>query len=877
MKASEIRSRYLEFFRKRGHTVEKSDSLVPENDPSVLFTGAGMNQFKDMFLGKGNKPYVRAATSQKCMRTGDLENVGRTPSHHTFFEMLGNFSFGDYFKAEMIPWAWEFCTQDLRIDPARLNVTVYQDDSEALEIWAKIIPRERIFKGDAKDNFWPANAPTDGPNGPCGPCSEIYFDRGEQYGCGKPDCTPLCNRCKRHIEIWNLVFTQFDRQADGSLPPLPRKNIDTGMGLERVAATLQGVPTNFDTDLFRPLIRRIEEITGKVYAPEGADTPRFRRIADHARAVTFLIGDGVQPGNTEREYVVRRLLRRACDDGRSLGMRDAWVYRLVPAVCEAMGEAYPGIVERRENIARIVKAEEEHYDRTLEAAAEVMEREFARVKGARGAEFSAQVAFDLHATHGYPFEQLEVLAKERGVGIDRAGYAALMDEHVKKSGRATSEQVFALGPLAKIKPHVKPTQFLGYSELSGTAVVKGIIVGSDTVDGAGAETSVRVILDRTPFYAESGGQVGDSGFLRGDGVEVRVEETKKVEGYFLHHGKVQKGTLKPGMSLQAAVDVERRRAIERNHTGTHILNNALRAVLGKHVEQAGSLVAPDRLRFDFNHFQALTRDELRRIENTVNERIMENAAVSTAEMPMAQAKSLGALMFFQDKYGDVVRVVSVGDWSRELCGGTHVPAAGAIGYFHITGEGSVAGGVRRIEAVTGLGAVQAVMALEDRVQAASMMLNTPSSKLPSRIQELLDELQVLKREQERARRAAAADEAGGLVGKAFPAGGEKAVVEQLQGRSADDLRGMIDTLVKDSKLAAAALGSVFEDKPVLVIGVRADLVGKLDAGAIAKEAGKAMGAGGGGKKDFAQCGGKDPARVPAGLDAARAAIRKALG
>lgn len=876
MKASEIRSRYLRFFEKKGHTIEKSDSLVPENDPTVLFTGAGMNQFKDMFLGKGNKPYRRATTSQKCLRTGDLDNVGKTPSHHTFFEMLGNFSFGDYFKAEAIPWAWEFCTKELAIDPARLTVTVYENDQEAYDIWAKIIPKEKLFRGDAKDNFWPANAPKDGPNGPCGPCSEIYFDRGAKYGCSTTDCGPLCPKCKRHIEIWNLVFTQFDRQDGGVLAPLKNKNIDTGMGLERTVATLQGVPTNFDTDLFQPIIRRIEDITGKQYLQEGPDTPRFRRIADHARAMTFVIGDGVTPGNEGREYVLRRIIRRAADDGKRLGMRDAWLYRLVPAVGEAMGDQYPEIVERRENVARIVKAEEEQYAATLEAAQGIIEREVTRLKGAKARSFSGDVAFDLHQTHGLPIDQLTEILKEREIPVDRKRYDELMEEHRKKSAAQAAGDVFSLGPLGKIKPTVATTKFCGYDAMQGTATVKAIIVGNDVVDGAGPETAVRVVLDQTPFYAESGGQVGDAGVLKGDGVEVRIEETKKTEGYWLHAGKVLRGTLRPGLRVEAQVEVDRRWAIMRNHTGTHILHNALRTVLGKHVEQAGSLVAPDRLRFDFSHFQALTRDEVRRIETCVNERIMENAPVTWREMPMAEAKNLGAMMFFQDKYGDIVRVVSVGDWSRELCGGTHVPSAGTIGYFHIVSEGSVAGGTRRIEAVTGAGAVAHALQVEDRVNTAATMLNAPPSKLPGRIQELLDEVQALRREHEKARRAAAADEAGGLSAKAFQAGPEKAVVELLKDKSADDLRSMIDKLVKEQKIAVAALGSVFEEKPVLVVGVRQDLTAKLDAGAIAKDAGKAMGAGGGGKKDLAQCGGKDPTKVPAGLDAARAAILRLL-
>jgi alanyl-tRNA synthetase len=876
MRADVIRDKYLRFFENRGHAVVKSDSLVPENDPTVLFTGAGMNQFKDMFLGKGNKPYSRATSSQKCVRTGDMENVGRTPSHHTFFEMLGNFSFGDYFKAEAIPWAWEFCTKELAIDASRLYVTVYEEDDEAREIWAKIIDPKRIFRGNAKDNFWPANALNDGPNGPCGPCSEIYFDRGDRYGCGRPDCTPLCEHCKRYIEIWNLVFTQFDRQDGGKLAPLPRKNIDTGMGFERVVATLQGVPTNFDTDLFQPIIKRIEEITGRAYRQEGEDTPRFRRIADHVRAATFMISDGVVPGKEGRDYVERRILRRAADDGRSLGMKEPWLFRLVPAVCDAMGRAYPELLDRRENIARIVKAEEERYDESRERSMEIIEKEVARLRGAKGSVFSGEVAFQLHDTYGFPHEQLESILRERKLTVDNARFEKLMEEQRTRSRKDAPGQVFAVGPLGKIKPTTAPTRFLGYEALESDVTVRALIAGGDVAESADAGTELRVVLDRTPFYAESGGQVGDAGSLSGEGFEVEIHDTTKMEGYWLHAGRVRRGTVRAGTKARATVDAERRRAVERNHTGTHVLHNALRTILGRHVEQAGSLVAPDRLRFDFSHFQAVSRDEIRRIENYVNERIMENAPVTWSEMPIAEAKKLGALMFFADKYGDVVRLVSVGDWSRELCGGTHVRAAGSIGYFHIVSEGSVAGGTRRIEAVTGMGAVQGALALEDRLQSAAALVSAPPAKLATRIQEIVDELQVLKREHEKARRSAAADEAGALATKAFAAGAEKVVIEQLEGRSAEDLRTMIDKLVKEQKLGVVVLGSVFQDKPVVVIGVRQDLTAKIGADALAKDVGKAMGAGGGGKKDFAQCGGKDPSKVPAGLQAARAAVASAL-
>lgn len=715
MNSNEIRKKFLEFFRSKGHTVVSSDSLVPANDPSLLFTGAGMNQFKDYFLGL-KKEMTRAASCQKCFRTGDVEQVGRTPSHLTFFEMLGNFSFGDYFKKEAVLWAWEFMTQELKIAPERLWVTVYESDDEAEQIWKNEVkfPAKRIVRLGAKDNFWPSNAPTDGPNGPCGPCSEIHYD----YGCctiGKKcpapdDCKPGCP-CGRFVEVWNLVFTQYDRQPDGSLKDLPSKNIDTGMGLERLTAVMQDKMSVFETDLFQPLVEAVETLvrssTGSertepvTVSSSNRDRTSIYAIADHVRALTFLVGDGVLPSNEGRGYVLRMLLRKAARAGMARGLTKPFLYQLVPAVTAAMQEPYPDLAARRETIRGAILAEEERFHQMLKEKLPLLREEIKALKGL----LSAEAAARFYDTHGISFEEITAECSEAGVmPPPRAEFDQALEELQAKSKSVSgfSKDIFAkdelLGLVATIR---QPSEFIGYAGLVGEGKILAIIQENRFVDEAKAPAKVGVILDKTPFYGESGGQVGDTGLLEGRDGKLKVLDTQRVGNVLVHQAEVVEGKIRKADLVDGLVDSHRRLKVAQNHTATHLLHAALRRVLGSHVMQAGSLVAPDHLRFDFSHPQAVPRRDLEAVESLIREWVEKNLGVSVAEMPVAEARRAGATALFGEKYGDTVRVVSIGDVSKELCGGTHLTASGEVGCFTVAGEGSVAAGVRRVEAVTG--------------------------------------------------------------------------------------------------------------------------------------------------------------------------------
>ncbi len=773
----EIRERFLDFFRKRGHTVHPSDSLVPSNDPSLLFTGAGMNQFKDMFLGRGTLPFKRAATVQKCLRTGDLESVGRTARHHTFFEMLGNFSFGDYFKREAISWAWQFVNQEMNIPADKLTISVYKDDDEAFDIWNDEIglPPGKIRRLGEADNFWPANAPSQGPNGPCGPCSEIYYDFGAKHGCGSPDCDITCG-CNRYVEIWNLVFTQFDRRDGGALEPLPQKNIDTGAGLERFGAVLQGVHSNFETDVFRAIIAAGCHVLGLTYTPGTEQSSRLRRIADHVRALTFCIADNALPSKEGRGYVVRRILRTALRDGVQLGHPQAFLHKLVPAVVEVMKKGYPSLVERRDVIEKVVKTEEEGFLRTLEKGNELIAEAIARLRKEGKDTLPGEDAFKLSDTYGFPIEMTEQILRDHRIKVDRVRFENLMEEARKISGGATTDKIFVGGALGKMKEEkVSVTEFLGYGvavaelpkphdatvlriakigsrkEYDGskkdlTAFTKMLGSESSTlVESAGEGADVAVLLDRTPFYGEGGGQVGDAGTISADGLQVAIEDCKKPDHLHLHLGRVTKGTLKVGQKVKVAIDAARRLDVMRNHTGTHILQAALRAVLGPHVQQAGSVVEPDRLRFDFSHFQAVTPEEIRKIEDWVNGAVFADHPVSKVELSMDEAKAKGAIAFFGEKYGDRVRVVTVGpSLSVELCGGTHLEHAGTIGSFRITSESSIGSGIRRIEAVTGRQAVELAREQDAALGELARLLKSPKPDVPKKVLKLLEEMAKLK-------------------------------------------------------------------------------------------------------------------------------------
>jgi alanyl-tRNA synthetase len=897
----EIRERYLDFFKKRGHTVYPSDSLVPPNDPSLLFTGAGMNQFKDMFLGRGTLPFKRATTSQKCLRTGDLESVGRTSRHHTFFEMLGNFSFGDYFKREAITWAWEFATREMGISPDRLNISVYKEDEEAYKIWnAEVgIPAGRLFRLGEGDNFWPANAPSQGPNGPCGPCSEIYYDYGPKYGCGSPDCSITCG-CNRYVEIWNLVFTQFDRQDGGVLQPLPQKNIDTGAGLERWASVLQGVQSNFETDVFMAIIGAEAQILGLTYSPGTEQASRMRRIADHVRALTFCIADNALPGNTGRNYVVRRILRTALRDGVQLGHSKAFLHRLVPAIVQVMKRGYPYLTERQKTVEQVIKVEEEKFLDTLEKGNELLNEAMGRLRKEGKESLSGEAAFKLYDTFGFPIEMTEQILRDHKLKLDRKRFEQIVEG--RSEGDRTAVDIFEKGPFSSIKEQKVPTtEFLGYKipvadigKPQDATVLRIIKIGdrkkydeskkdltsftsllnakaSSLVESAGEGSDVAVLLDRTPLYGEGGGQAGDAGAIT-NGAIVAIQDCRKPDNYYFHLGRVTKGTLKVGAKVGVAVDAERRMNIMRNHTGTHLLQAALRAVLGAHVQQAGSVVEADRLRFDFSHFQAMTPEEIRRVEDWVNGVVFADHPVSKADMSMEDAKAKGAIAFFGEKYGDRVRVVTVGpSLSVELCGGTHLEHSATIGAFRITSESSIGSGIRRIEAVTGPKVVELARSQEDALNELSKLLRSPRQDVPKKVQKLLDEVAKLKS------KAGTAPAAATSEIELRDVGSENIVAHHVPGSTVDDLRKVMDSLIQKKKIAAGILAGGGE-KPAFVIGVREDLVKSkgLKAGELAKEVGKACGGGGGGREVQAQAGASDASKIPLGLETFEKLVRSKL-
>ena len=884
MKTDAIRESFLSFFQERGHTRIPSDSLVPTHDPTLLFTGAGMNQFKDEFQGKGRyrAGLRRACTSQKCLRTGDLERVGQTPSHHTFFEMLGNFSFGDYFKLEAMQWAWELVTKAYAIDPNRLVVTCYEGDEEAYGIWrdAVGIPPQRIFRFGEHANFWPADAPSTAPGGTlCGPCAEIFFDYGPDVGCQRPNCDPSCD-CSRFVEIWNLVFQQFMKQDDGRLEPLPLKNIDTGAGLERVACVLQGATTDYETDIFAPLVRQVSTIAGRKPLPGTPERVRIHRISDHVRGATFVIADGVLPGNKGRGYVLRRILRRAIRDGHDLGLDEPFLYRLIPTVVEVMGHAYPELAARRENLARIVKAEEESFLATLSRGSAILAERIAAARDRGETALPAAVSADLWDTYGFPFEITRQICEEAGLAVDRGGFEAEMERR-QAGGRGGEQfgQVFDTSALAQVKSFAPPTAFSGYAQAEDEATVLAIIADDRLAEEASEGAQVTLVLDRTPFYGEAGGQVGDTGTLESPSATVEISATSRSGDYFHHHGQVTAGRLVRGQRVRAAVDAERRAAIRRNHTATHLLHWALRRVLGPHAEQAGSLVAPDRLRFDFTHFAPLTPQELKRVEDLVNERILDNLPVNAVETTLEAARAQGAIALFGEKYADNVRMISVGDFSRELCGGTHADRTGDIGLFKITSETGIAAGVRRIEAVTGHAALHRIGEQEALLARLCETLKTPRERLAERAQELTDEVRRLARDLERAKRQAftGAAAAGGPFQERARIGDTALVAGILEGGKADDLRLAADGLRKRHPSAAVVLGASDGAAASLLCALTPDLVKRgLHAGNIVKDAAKHISGGGGGRPDLAQAGGKNPAGLSAALDAALAALAALL-
>ncbi|MBU3933204.1 MAG: alanine--tRNA ligase [Candidatus Omnitrophica bacterium] len=870
----ELRQRFLKFFASRGHKIYPGDTLVPKDDPTLLFTPAGMNQFKQEFLGKPTR-FRRRATCQRCLRTDDLDKVGKTNFHHTFFEMLGNFSFGDYFKDEAIRLAWEFVTQELSLPKEKLWVSVYKEDEEAYKIWKEKIglAQEKIVKLGAKENFWPANAPIEGPDGPCGPCSEIFYDQGRQFGCGRPECAPGCD-CGRFVETWNLVFTQFERKGENILEPLPEKNIDTGMGLERMAAVLQGKPNNFEIDIFKPIVETIANL--------AARSPNLRTcytIADHIRAVTFAISDGVLPSNDERGYVIRKLIRRAVWHGRALGIKKTFLNKIVPAVCRMMKAAYPELEGKREEIAQVVKAEEERFHKTLERAIRFAEDIIAGLKKQRKTQLPGEEAFRLYDTYGLPLEMLENIVSSRGFKLDKKGFERELEFQRKSSRRGAVFEagVFAANLVSKYR--LKPTKFIGDKRYAVKTKVLNLFKDEQPLGQAKAGDELKIVLEATPFYGESGGQVGDTGVIGNKDVEIEVHDTRKAEETIIHIGKVVKGVVKLNDTVKAEIARERRRDIARNHTATHLLQGALRKVLGGHVRQAGSWVGPDRLRFDFTHFQALSERQLQRVEELVNGEIKQNKKLGVSNTSFEQAQEAGALAFFGEKYQERVRVIKAGDISLELCGGTHVCSCGELGPFKIVGESSVASGIRRIEAHSGRKALESLEQEKNQLNEFMQTFGVAQDELPGRIEGLLRRIKELNKKLENSRLENFKSSIDRIIACARQTRGIKIIVQQIKSADMGLLRLMADLLRQKASPSVVVLGSaVAKEKVFIVCALTDELRSRgLDAAKIIRTIALDVGGSGGGRADFAQAGGKDPSGLERALVKAENIIKQELG
>ncbi len=861
LSSAELRALFLKYFQQQGHQVVPSSSLVPGNDPTLLFTNAGMVQFKDVFLGKDKRSYNRAASSQRCVRAGgkhnDLENVGYTARHHTFFEMLGNFSFGDYFKRDAIRFGWEFITGKdwLGIDSQKLMVTVYHTDDEAFDIWHKEmgLPKDRIVRiGDkpsgSSDNFWQM-----GDTGPCGPCTEIFYDHGADIPGGPPGSPDEDG--DRWIEVWNLVFMQFDRDVSGKLNPLPKPSVDTGMGLERVAAVMQGVHSNYEIDLFQGLIRAAAQSTGT----KDLTSSSLRVIADHIRACSFLIADGVLPSNEGRGYVLRRIIRRAIRHGYQLGQSQPFFYTLVEALEREMGAAYPELKVQRAHVERVLKQEEERFAETLSQGMALLDEAVAKLKGKQ---IPGETVFKLYDTYGFPVDLTADVARERGLTIDEPGYEVAMEAQ-RARARAASKFGVDLGASITIEGK---TAFTGYDEQEDTATVVALIHGKEQVPTLRADQEGQVLLDRTPFYAESGGQVGDAGELVGNGVRFAVSDTQKLGRSHAHIGRLVQGEIKVGDRISAHVNNERRTAIRLNHSATHLLHAALRKVLGAHVTQKGSLVAPDRLRFDFSHYSAVTPEELKQIERLVNEQVRANAAAETKLMAHADAVASGAMALFGEKYDDEVRVLKIGEFSTELCGGTHVSRAGDIGFLKIVSEAGIAAGVRRIEAVTGQGALDWVVSQSEALRGVAAILKGNADDVVDKVQQLIDRSRKMEKEIAQLKSKVASGQGSDLSQQAVDIGGVKVVAARLDGTDAAALRDAVEQLKNKLTSAVIVLASVDADqKVVLIAGITQDQTARVKAGDLANFVAQQVGGRGGGRPELAQAGGQNPAQLDIAL------------
>ncbi len=868
MRSSEIRSAFLEFFRAKGHELVRSSSLIPANDPTLLFTNAGMVQFKSVFLGEEKRPYRRAVSSQKCVRAGgkhnDLENVGHTSRHHTFFEMLGNFSFGDYFKKEAILFAWELLIDELKLPAGKLWATVYEDDDEAEGLWKEVtgISADRIVRLGAKDNFWQM-----GDTGPCGPCSEIVIDQGDEVGCRRPDCAVGCD-CDRYLEIWNLVFMQYDRDKEGKLNPLPEPSIDTGMGLERLAAVLQGKLNNFDSDVFAPIIAEITRYSGKAYGTDGAVDTAIRVVADHIRSITFLLAEGLIPSNEGRGYVLRRIIRRASRYAKFLDIGDPVLYKLCDAVANSMSEAYPELLEEKARVRKVLRIEEERFDRTLEQGLGHLNAVIKATKEAGKETIAGSELFRLYDTFGFPIDIARDVAGENGLGIDEEGFHREM-ELQKTRARAswTGEEAGSAPVYRDLLHRTGKTEFIGYDVMESDSKVLAVLVNGEEAEVAHEGTACELLLDKTPFYAESGGQVGDTGEIRSeDGMKTEVSDTvKPLEGLILHLAKVKKGAVRSGDRVVCSVDREKRLATMRNHTATHLLHSALRNIVGEHVKQSGSYVAPDRLRFDFTHFNSLDKKTLDALEDDVNGNILRNEEVKTEVMETTKAIDSGVIALFGEKYGDTVRVLTIADISAELCGGTHVKATGNIGLFKIISEGSVASGIRRIEAFTGKEAFRHLREEEEELRQIADILKT-SEKPSDRLQKVLSEMKDLEKSVEKLKGKSAASNSSRIVGSARVMDGIKVVAYRLDGLDTKDLRIVADNVREGLGKGILVLASVKDEQASFVAMVTKDLVDTFHAGDLLKQVAASAGGRGGGKADVAQGGTKEIKKLDKALE-----------
>jgi len=869
MTGSEIRRKFLEYFKERGHAIVASSSLIPKEDPTLLFTNAGMVQFKSLFLGQEKRDYTRAATSQKCVRAGgkhnDLENVGFTARHHTFFEMLGNFSFGDYFKDEAITWGWEFLTDVMALSRDRLWVSVFRDDDEAFEIWNKKIglPAERIVRMGEKDNFWMM-----GDTGPCGPCSEIYYDLGEGVGCGRPECNLECD-CGRYVEVWNLVFTQFDRDESGVLTALPRPNIDTGMGLERLASVMQGVVSNYDCDLFKNIIRHIETMSGKRYKNNEDDDVSIKVIADHCRAITFLISDGILPSNEGRGYVLRRILRRAARHGKLLGLDKPFLHDMVPVVIDDLKDYYPELLDKESFVRKVVINEEQRFMETLDAGLRILNDEIACLEERKENIIPGEIVFKLYDTFGFPADLTGDAAKACGMSLDMDGFEKFMEvqrEKAREAWKGSGEEEVA-DMYRELSVDGIKTEFVGYEgNTEASTRIIAILKDNQRVDALADGERGEIFVEKTPFYGEIGGQVGDIGVIETGSALFDVWDTQKpLDDLFSHIGKVKKGTFSVGDSVDLKTDEGVRRAIEANHSGTHILQAALKRVLGDHIKQSGSLVNAERLRFDFTHFAKIEDSEIEEVERIANAYIRSNVPVDTQVLDREEAMKTGATAVFDEKYGETVRVVRMGEYSMELCGGTHVCRTGDIGFLKVVGESSVAAGVRRIEAVTGVEAVKYAEAVEKELKASAQLVRTAPLELNKRLERLLKTHKELERQITALKGKLAAKDSSDILGNVKEVNGVKLLATVVAVPDARTLRDFGDKVRDKLASGVVVLGSSIGDKATLMCMVTKDLTDRYHAGKIVGEIAPVFGGRGGGRTDMAQAGGPEPDKLEEAL------------